>query len=952
MNPEFHARAVEIFARAIEIDDETERRKWLEASCATDPALHARVAQMLAADATPGLSEPALHVAAGLVSDEVTVASEMRNIRLGPYLVGDAIGAGGMGAVYEALDLRLNRKVAIKILPSHFVRDRERVQRFRQEARAASLLNHPNIVSIYDAAFDADESDDSRYYIATEFIEGGTLRQMLSSGPLPLERVLEISIQICSALIAAHQAGIIHRDIKPENVMVRPDGIVKVLDFGIAKLTETSGGPLLETAAGTFAGTGSYVSPEQLNGKVATPPSDLFSTGVLLYELATGVRPFTGPTQVAIGSAILNDQPIPPSAIIPALSADFDAVVLRALEKDPELRYQTAADLRARLRLLARGPSAEATSRRSTPPAKPKAKTLLLMLAAAAAGGAIVAALAVGAPSFFHSPGSSALPLRVERLTDGPGEEIYGSLTPNGREFIYSSAERGKWDIYLQRAGGKTALNLTLASTADDREPALSRDGNRIAFRSERDGGGLFVMEATGENPVRIAARGHLPAWSPDGKSIVYSDDTFITPNIRSAPNSKLHVIDLSSGTQRTLATGDAIQPNWSPDGRRIAYWEINSGGQRDLETIGIAPDSRPVPVTRDQFLDFNPVWSPSGEYLYFISDRGGAMNIWRVPIDLRTGKTRGSPEAVTVPAAYVKSLNFSADGSRFLYSSAAARVNLYSIEFDPLRLEANGKPMLVDGAHTITNFSISPDGSSIVYDTLLDSSEEIWIQKLDGSSRHRLISDEFRNRVPRWSPSGHAITFFSNRGGSHVFNDWLMSPDGSGLRPLTAVESASGGVLSAAWLDDKRLIAGRQNGALVLLNSEETAATNPPAVPGASGIGTVTLSGNPRNGTILGYGYTHGIEEELVAFTYPAGKFEKIGASGRAPEWLPGSKPRFIFIRDSVCYLYDWETHAEKRLFSVAPNRLYAVRADLGGRRIWFTQTIREADIWMAEIK
>ncbi|HEY3744277.1 MAG TPA: protein kinase [Bryobacteraceae bacterium] len=948
MSPEFHARAVEIFVQAIEIDDEKERRKWLDAVCATDPALHAQVAQMLAADATQGLSEPALHVAAGLVVDDVTVASNMRNVRLGPYLVGDSIGAGGMGAVYEALDVRLNRKVAVKILPSQFVRDRERVQRFRQEARAASMLNHPNIVSIYDAAFDEAESGDSRYYIATEFVEGGTLRQMLASGPPPLERVLEISIQICSALIAAHQAGIIHRDIKPENVMVRPDGIVKVLDFGIAKLTENSGGsPLLETVAGTFAGTGSYVSPEQLNGKVATPTSDLFSTGVLLYELSTGTRPFTGATQVAIGSAILSGQPVPPSSIVPALGADFDAIVLRALEKDPELRYQTAADLRAGLRLLARGPATESASKLKHLPAKSKLPSLLL----AAAGGAAVAALAVGAAWFFHPP-VSTLPLRVERLTDSPGEEIYGTLTPSGREFIYSSAERGKWDIYLQRTGGKTALNLTLGSAADDREPALSRDGTHIAFRSERDGGGLFVMEATGENPVRIAARGHLPAWSPDGKSIAYSDDTFITPNIRSAPTSKLHIIDLASGAERTLATADAIQPNWSPDGQRIAYWQINSGGQRDLETISVAADAHPVPVTNDPFLDWNPVWSPTGEYLYFISDRGGAMNVWRVPIDQRSGKTSGPPEAVTVPAAYVKSLSFSADGSRFLYSSAAARVNLYSVDFDPSRFEVTGKPVLSDGAHNITNFSISPDESSIVYDTLADTTEEIWIQRLDGSSRRRLISDEFRNRMPRWSPSGHEIVFFSNRGGSGVFNDWLMSPDGSGLRPLTAVKPGSGGVVSTVWLDDKRLIAARQTGDLSLLDSDETAVSNPSTVPGGSGIGTVTLSDKPRDGTILGYGYTHGIEEELTAFTYPPGKFEKIGRSGRAPEWLPGSKPRFIFIRDSACYLYDWETHAEKLLFSVAPNRLYVVRASSDAKRIWFTQTIREADIWMANIK
>jgi serine/threonine protein kinase len=940
MSPELHARAVEIFTQAIEIEDDVERRRWVDSACDRDPDLRHRVLAMLAADAEPGLSEPALNVAVNLVADQIEAAPDRRNARLGPYLLGAEIGAGGMGTVYEALDTRLDRKVAIKILPPHFISDPERVQRFRQEARAASLLNHPNIVSIYDAEFN-QECD----YITTEFIDGQTLRRMLSAGPLELGRVIEIAIQVCSALIAAHQAGIIHRDIKPENVMVRPDGIVKVLDFGLAKLTEISGAPLLQTTTGVFAGTGPYVSPEQLNGQVATFQSDLFSVGVLLYELATGTRPFTGATPVAVGSAILHQEPAPPSSITPSLGAGFDAVVLRALEKDPELRYQTAADLRAGLRFLARDPSRPAAPLPKLPPPRSKVRSLAWALGA----GSALTAVTAGAAWVAFRPIASPLPFRFERLTEAPGEQISANLTPDGRQVIYASSERGKWDIYLQRVGGKTATNLTLGSALDDREPALSPDGTKIAFRSERDGGGLFVMEATGENPVRIAAQGHLPAWSPDGKSVVYSDDTFITPNIRSAPTSRLHVLDLITGRERPLPTGDAVQPSWSPHGWRIAYWEINAGGQRDLETVGLDPGSRPVPVTRDPFLDWNPVWSRNGEYLYFISDRGGAMNFWRVRINERTGQLHGSPEPVTAPAGYVKSLDFSADGTRFVYSSSAARVNLYSIGFDPDRLETTGKPLAVDDAHNITNFSISPDGASIVYDTLVDSTEEIWIQKLDGSDRRRVVSDGFRNRMPRWSPSGREIMFYSNRGGG-VFNEWTIHPDGSGLREWTAVRES--GLLAAAWIDNKRVVASRANGDLLLLRAAEQAVVDPPPLPGATGLGPVTLSEKPKNGTILGYAYTHGIEEELIAFTYPPGKFAKIGVPGRTPEWLPGSKPRFLFLRDSACYLYDQDTHREKRLFSVAPSRLYMIQPALDGKRIWFTQTIRESHVWMGELK
>jgi serine/threonine protein kinase/Tol biopolymer transport system component len=949
VTPDQHRRAGELFDRlagvppALQLDQ-------IDAACGSDDELRRQVIALLEAERrAPGsfLGQPAINVAANLLVEDAA-ASPVTGIQLGAYLVGSQVGMGGMGSVYEARDVRLDRKAAVKILPPAFVGDPERVQRFRQEARAASHLNHPNIVSIFDADFDR-----GHYYIATEYVEGRTLRQLAAGGPLDVKLLLDIAIQICSALDAAHQAKIVHRDIKPENVMLRPDGIVKVLDFGLAKLVEPSSGDAnhLQTRPGSIAGTLHYLSPEQVMGRPAGPQSDIFSLGVMLYELATGVRPFTGPTEGAIFSAILNHQPARPADVRPALDRDpaldhdVDTLILRAMEKDPDLRFQTANDLRSALKLLARGSQ---SGMAAVPPAVHARKGRWTTLAI----GAVVAA-ALGSLMWFSlhrkNAGTGPLPGRFLRLTDGPGEEVYPNLSPDGSQFFYSSAIRGKWDIYLQRTGGNAATNLTVDSKFDDTEPALSRDGSRIAFRSERDGGGLFAMETTGENPIRITTRGHMPAWSPDGKTIVYSDDTFIFASIRGGPNSRMHVVDLASGAQRNLQTADAVQPNWSPHGYRIAYWGIVTGGQRDIWTVGV-DGTAPVAVTHDPALDWNPVWSPSGDLLYFISDRGGAMNLWRVPIDERSGRTRGEPEPVTTPATSIKFLNWSADGTKFVYSQEQHRISLFSIDFDAGRQETPGKVVPVGpGTYDITNFSLSPDGTQLAYDTLGDPTEDIWISNLDGTGRRRLTSGGFKNRVPSWSPRGDEITFFSNRSAGR-YNTFVIRPDGSGLRQLTAVTQTNE-MQGAIWLEGgKRLLAGRNAMGMTLLDpSAESPLTDAPSLPGFENFrGSINLYGSPLNGMVVGYTLANSVKEAIFTYFIPTGKLDYLDISGRAPMWMPGPKPQFIFIRDTACYLYDVAAKREKLLFSVAPNRIYAIYPAADGKRIYFTQTIRDADVWL----
>ena len=939
-----HRRAAEIFDQAVDLPEER-RQSFLDSACGADTELRKRVAALLAAEKRAPSGFLAQTAAQMTVNQIVEESASLAGSRLGPYVVGKAIGAGGMGTVYEAHDTRLDRKVALKILPPAFTGDPERVSRFRQEARAVSLLNHPNIVSIFDAELDSD-----RYFIATELVEGESLGQMAARGPLEPKRLLEIAVQICSALEAAHEAGIVHRDIKPDNVMVRPDGIVKVLDFGLAKLLEPAQRPVsdLRTRPGSIAGTVQYLSPEQVLGETVGPRSDIFSAGVVLYELAAGMRPFDGPTDGAIFTNIVNKPPVRPLEAGKAIDPELEAIILRALEKDPDLRFQTAADLRAALKRLLRNSTAS-MERLAPEIARSAARSQRLPMAVI--GWAAVAIL-VGAVGWWIGAASKRppmLPLHFQRITDAPGEESFPCLLPDGKQFIYASSARGKWDIYLQRTGGEKAINLTAESPADDTEPSLSADGRKIAFRSEREGGGLFVMEATGENPRRISQQGYLPAWAPDGKSIVYADNDFVVPSSRRGAASRLHILDLASGRQRQLATEDAIQPNWSPHGYRIAFWGLSAdaGMERDIFTVG-TDSGGIVQVTKDPALDWNPVWSPSGDYLYFLSDRGGAMNLWRVRIDERSGKTRGEPEPVTTPAEAMAYLSFSADGRTFAYAEAWQRNNLFSVGYDAARQVITGEPVLVgSSAHNVTVFSLSPDDRRLVYDAVGDVQEDLWVMNSDGSGRRRLTDDPFKDRSPAWSPKGDEIVFMSDRSGQT--DEWIIRPDGSGLMRLTAAPEP---MQRPVWTaDGKQVLASRVPGVASLVDPRPASpATNPPPLAGLANFSGAIFSPFPEHGGPVAGEWVGEKGWELILYDLAKGVVTRPGVLGRRPAYMPGDR-QVIFGRGSKCLLYDLETHREKELFSVGTNTIYEIHSTHDGRRIFYTETIRDTDLWLGRM-
>jgi Tol biopolymer transport system component len=586
--------------------------------------------------------------------------------RLGPFTIETSIGAGGMGEVYRAHDTRLDRAVAIKVLPSLFADDPERLARFEREARAVAALSHPNILSIHDFGRDASSGVT---YAAMELLEGETLRERLAGGALAPRKAIEYGVQIVQGLAAAHDKGIAHRDLKPENLFITRDDRVKILDFGLAKPLELASTAATvagtsNTAAGTIMGTVGYMAPEQVRGQATDHRSDIFAFGSVLYEMLTGRRAFGGDSPADTISAILNAEPPDLDTVAVGISPALDRIVRRCLEKKPELRFQSARDLAFALDTLTARTSGTVTvpsptAERAVPPRRPGA-ALPWTIAALATAAAIAAWVMAG-----RRPAPEARWQTFTSITDAAGEETSPAISPDGSTIAYATKAAGTWDIYVQRVGGRNATPIAADPERHEGAPAFSPDGTLIAFHESDDDGGIFVAGATGESIRRVTGGGFHPAWSPDGARLAYSTEEILNPASRQA-DSGIWIVELAGGApQKVEGTGDAAQPAWSPSGERLVYWS-NTGGQRDLYTIPVTGGAR-TPVVEDAALDWSPVWAPDGD-VYFASDRGGAFNLWRVGVDQASGRVDAAPEPVTLGvSAAMEQPSLAKDGKRLV---------------------------------------------------------------------------------------------------------------------------------------------------------------------------------------------------------------------------------------------------------------------------------------------
>ena len=867
--------------------------------------------------------------------------------KLGPYEIAARIGSGGMSEVYRAFDPRIRREVAIKVLPPAYAKYADRMHRFEQEARAIGALNHPNLLTIFDVG-----SAEGKPYIVTELLEGQNLRNAMRHDGrpvrIPVRKAIEYGCQIATGLAAAHERGIVHRDLKPENLFLTRDGRVKILDFGVAKLRSTGDFALADdttmeqdTSPGTVIGTVGYMSPEQVRGQAVDGRSDIFSLGTVLYEMLGGEHPFRSTSPADTMSAILREDPPELTSVNPNVPPGLDRVVRHCLEKAPEMRFQSARDLAFDLESLSSGSGTAPVTEAASAPPKPRrwrwAALALLLLAI----GALLGWLTRGR---FDDRRPAT---RFTQLTFDEAVELAPSLAPDGKTFVFVRGSGAASDIYLQRIGGRNAINLTKRCAMADAQPAFSADGSTIAYRSECEGGGIFLIGATGEAARKLTSSCFNPAWSPDGKQIVCATETVgFTPTSR-GQTSELWIIDTTNGERRQLLEADAVQPNWSPHGHRIAYWGMSGeSAQRDIWTIDPRaedPKKSIVRVTEDAAVDWNPVWSPDGQYLYYGSDRSGAMNLWRVRIDEESGKPRGEPQPVTTPAGFAAHFSFSRESGRMLYSSIAQTEVLRAVPFDAAAGATVGEPRAVmSGSFLVFSSQVSPDGRFVAV-TNRGGQEDLFVVEIATGEIRQLTDDAARDRGAVWSHDQKQIYFYSQRDDNR-YEIWRINADGSALTRITRTEGRSVWYPTASP-DGSRLAFFNDEHTFLMALHDSTAKPEPlPAAKLGSrpAFNSWSPDGKQLAGEFRG-------RPGILVYSLADRDYRPVTSSGARPIWLPGGQ-EILFSDAGRLKIVNVGTNAIREVISKDTISGMSLSAD--ARTLVFSERTTEADVWMMAIE
>jgi Tol biopolymer transport system component/tRNA A-37 threonylcarbamoyl transferase component Bud32 len=718
------------------------------------------------------------------------------------YRIESKLGEGGMGVVYKGHDDRLGRAVAIKILPPEKLTDANAKERFIREAKAASALNHPGIVTVHDIRSDADSD-----FIVMEWINGQTLADLIPSKGLPVAQLLRYAIQIADALAAAHRAGILHRDLKPSNVMVTDDGRIKILDFGLAKLLDptdsgsdatTFAAPLTE--ARTLLGTAAYMSPEQAEGHKLDARSDIFSFGAVLYEMATGVRPFGSGSSLSILSRILHDDPRPPTEVNTSIPAELERTILRCLRKDPGRRYQTMADLRAALEDLNVETAAGGQTRSAMPVTWPGRRMAAALLP--------IALAAAGYLAWQRwRPAEPAEPLRASALTTFPGQELYPSLSPDGNyvAFTWTGPRQDNTDVYVQQIGAGSPLRLT-TDARNDYNPVWSPDGRWIAFlrgdpstplgTSDRE---LRLIPPLGGPERKVADvrvqeftdRPEYLTWCPDSACVIVTDSTG-----EGKPDA-LFVIALDTGDKKQLTTSEApvlgdTNPAVSQDGRSLLFLRRATFGFGDLYVLPLRRDmtaaGQPRRIAISRVTPDHASWLPNGEEILISPGAftGGAA-LWRVPAAGHREPERlpfvgedGVMPAFSRPQA--------GRPGRLVYVRSLIDDNIWRVNTAAAAAAASSPPVVaIASTKSDIHPQLSPDGRRVAFTSTRTGAWQIWVSDLDGSNALQLTTLPTRTGTgaPFWSPDSQQIVFASDAEGQ--FDIFVVGSGGGKVRNITS---------------------------------------------------------------------------------------------------------------------------------------------------------------------
>jgi eukaryotic-like serine/threonine-protein kinase len=838
---------------------------------------------------------------------------------LGPYRLEAAIGSGGMGAVFRALDERNGQAVAIKRLASTLSDTPALRERMLREARLAGSLKHPGICAVLDAGVEADGP-----WVAMPLLEGETLAQRLRREALPLAEALRIAIQLCEALQEAHRHNILHRDIKPSNVFLCTSGQTMLLDFGLARLSAERQHAELSSAISTLrttttdsvAGTAAYMSPEQALGEELDVRSDIFSIGLVLYEMLARRSPFPGATMAAVFNAILNKPPEPLGRFAPDAPQLLAETIGVCLARDKQRRFSGVDELLVELRSIQTLVSSGATWRRAS-------EGHGLPVSWAAFGGVTAALLLFSFALMWRDWQEHHQPFEprgaVQRQLSGNDlNALEPALTRDGRRAVWVETTGGRGQLVLYDFTTQTRTPLLPGAEHSDRQPAWSPDARRIAFRSTRDGGGIFVLDLLTQAVKKMSVDGHNPAWSPDGEELALASEGVARPEDRYTSSSDLVALRVDDGARRKLVRGDGVQPVWSPNGQRIAFWSVRNG-QRDIYTVRANSRSgqpaEPIALTNDVAIDWNPAWSPDGRWIYFASDRGGTMQLWRIGVDPDTGEATSEPVRVQGFAGDLQHFAIAGNGRRMIYSRFESTAQLMRLNLDAPQ---HAPVPLTKPSGVATRPAASPDGRWIAF-TWVGMRDDIYLLPTEGGEPHALLRDEFQDRGPVFSPRGDWLAFFTNRSGA--WEVWRHDLKTGENQALTRAQAGT-----AAWPvfspDGGRLLftlPGRGSFLMDLMRSwQEQAPIALPPYPEA-GLSFAAWSWSPDGARIAGFLQSgEGSFRGLAVFEIAERRFQRLTAQGSDPVWMQDSRS-LLFVDGGCLQQVSWPGKRTQKVYCPA---------------------------------